>query len=274
MSAPVLEMDERTDRLAGMFFGLAAGDRIGGPARMALRVADSLLARGTFDVRDVGQRYLDWWRNGAFDTGPTAASVLELVDAGHTFDDAATVVDRRLGGKTAGCNPAHRSVALAACSSLSDADLAEAANAEARLTHKHPLSGDVAAAVVCLCRSLINGMSWQDSLSFAATGRQPETARALDFASSTTITADGFAPNVLRAAIRFVNSSESFHSAIGRSVEFAGLANYCPVLVGSIAGARWGRSSIGDDELRHQASLLAQLERTSASMAATWNTKS
>lgn len=266
-------MGERTDRIAGMFFGLAAGDKIGGPVRMALRVADSLLTCGTFDVRDVGQRYLDWWRNGAFDTGPTAASVLELVDTGHSFDDAAMIVDRRLGGKTAGCNPAHRSVALAACSSVSDADLAEAANAEARLTHRHPLSGDAAAAVVRLCRSLINGMSWQDSLSFAAMGRQSETARALDVTSTAAITADGFAPNVLRAAIHFVNSSESFHSAIIRSIEFAGLANYCPVLVGGIAGARWGRSSIGDDDLRHHASLLAQLQRTSALLAETWTTR-
>ncbi|MBL8811701.1 MAG: ADP-ribosylglycohydrolase family protein [Planctomycetaceae bacterium] len=266
-------MNERTDRIAGMLFGLAAGDKIGGPVRMALRVADSLLACGTFDVRDVGLRYLDWWRDGAFDTGPTAAAVLEMVDAGRSFDDAATVVDQRLGGKTAGCNPAHRSVAIAACSSVSDSDLDEAANAEARLTHKHPLSGDVAAAVVRLCRSLINGLSWQDSLSFAATGRQLETVRALDVTSTAAISADGFAPNVLRAAVHFVNSSESFHSALVRSVEFAGLANYCPVLVGSIAGARWGRSCIGDDVLRHQANLLAQLERTSVSLAETWTTK-
>ena len=266
-------MDERTDRIAGMLFGLAAGDKIGGPVRMALRVADSLIACGTFDVRDVSLRYLDWWRTGAFDTGPTAAAVLEMVEAGHSFDDATTAVDRRLGGKTAGCNPAHRSVALAACSSVRDSDLADAANAEARLTHKHPLSGDVAAAVVCLCRALINGRSWQDSLSSAATGRQFETAQALDVTSTAAITADGFAPNVLRAAIHFVNSSESLHSALIRSIEFAGLANYCPVLVGSIAGARWGRSHIGDDDLRHPANLLAQLQRASASLAETWETR-
>jgi hypothetical protein len=31
-----------------------------------------------------------------------------------------------------------------------------------------------------------------------------------------------------------------------KSIEFAGPANYCPVLVGSLAGARWGASSISD----------------------------
>ena len=61
--------------------------------------------------------------------------------------------------------------------------------------------------------------------------RLTETARTLDAASAAAITADGFAPNVLRATIHFVNSTESFHSALGRSVECAGLANYCPVLV-------------------------------------------
>lgn len=264
-------MNQHQDRIAGLLFGLAAGDKIGGPVRMALRVANSLIECRGFDVHDIGRRYLDWWRNGAFDTGPTAAAVLELVDAGHTFDEAATIVDRSLNGKTAGCNPAHRSAALAACASVSDADLAEAAKAEARLTHRHPLSGDVAAAVAGLCRALIGGQSWHEALGSAATDRLPETTRALDHTSSAALSAEGFAPEVLRAAVHFVNSSESFESALSRSVEFAGLANYCPVLVGSIAGARWGRCNISEKATRHQANLVAQLEQTSAGLVTTWS---
>ena len=57
------------DRAAGVLLGIAAGDRVGGPVRMALRVAESLRGRGGFDASDVASRYLAWWRDGAFDTG-------------------------------------------------------------------------------------------------------------------------------------------------------------------------------------------------------------
>ena len=50
------------------------------------------------------------------------------------------------GGKTAGCNPAHRSPPLAMLAALADDDLPGRAATEARLTHHDPLAGDVAAA--------------------------------------------------------------------------------------------------------------------------------
>ena len=61
----------------------------------------------------------------------------------------------------------------------------------------------------------------------------------------------GFAPDVLAAAVHFVGSSGSFEDALDAALQFAGPANYCPVLVGSIAGARWGMSSINLSILEH-----------------------
>ena len=61
----------------------------------------------------------------------------------------------------------------------------------------------------------------------------------------------GFAPDVLAAAVHFVGSSGSFEDALDAALQFAGPANYCPVLVGSIAGARWGMSSINLSMLEH-----------------------
>ena len=65
-------------RVVGVLLGLAAGDRIGRSMRMALRVAESLRDCGSFDASDIAVRYFEWWREGAFDTGPTAARVLSL----------------------------------------------------------------------------------------------------------------------------------------------------------------------------------------------------
>ena len=96
------------DRLGGVLLGLAAGDRNGGPTELAVRLAESLADRRAFDRDDVLARYLAWWREGAFDTGPVAALVLERVACGVPVDKAVAQADRELGGQTAGCNPAHR----------------------------------------------------------------------------------------------------------------------------------------------------------------------
>ena len=94
------------DRVAGLLIGLAAGDRIGGPIRMALRVAESLRDCGGLEVADIGRRYVAWWREDGLDTGPTAATVLALAASGATFEEAAVLVHQEVGGLTAGCNPA------------------------------------------------------------------------------------------------------------------------------------------------------------------------
>jgi ADP-ribosyl-[dinitrogen reductase] hydrolase len=265
-------MQDREDRAAGVLLGLAAGDRIGGPSRMALRVAESLRDRKAFDVADIGRRYLDWWREGAFDTGPTVARVLSLVASGVSFERASISIDEGSGGMTAGCNPAHRSAPLAMCASLEDSALDPAAAAEARLTHRHPLAGETAAVVVRLCRTLIQGASWPVALGAAAAGRTPQLRRAVEIPRGEGLSRDGFAPEVLRSAIHFLNVSDSLPSALVRSWDFAGPANYCPVLVGSIGGARWGRSRIEEVLLRHHGELAQPLTAVALALAGGWRT--
>jgi ADP-ribosylglycohydrolase len=135
------------DRCRGVLLGLAAGDHNGGPIRMAVRLAESLLALGRFDPADIVGRYLRWWREGAFDTGPVSGRALERMAAGVSPSEAPAQVHREFGGRTAGCNPAHRSPPLAMLAALADDDLPGCAVTGARLRHHDPLAGDVAAAV-------------------------------------------------------------------------------------------------------------------------------
>ena len=130
------------DRCRGVLLGLAAGDRNGGPIRMAVRLGESLLELGRFDPQDIVGRYLHWWREGAFDTGPVSGRALELMAAGMSPSEASAQVHREFGGKTAGCNPAHRSSPLAMLAALADDDLPGCAVTEARLTHHDPLASD------------------------------------------------------------------------------------------------------------------------------------
>lgn len=247
------------DRCRGVLIGLAAGDRIGGPIRMAVRLAESLLDCGGFAPADILGRYLRWWREGAFDTGPVSGRALELIAAGMPTQEATSQVHREFGGKTAGCNPAHRSSPLAMLVSLADDDLASCAMAEAGLTHHDPLTGEVAAAVNKLCRSLIRAVVWDDAV------RECGEFAGQDGAGNN----GGYAPDVLRAALHFVGTSACFAEALERSLVFAGPSNYCPVLVGAVAGARWGASAIPQELLAH-VDILPRVRATTEALACEW----
>jgi ADP-ribosylglycohydrolase len=143
--------------------------------------------------------------------------------------------------------------------SIADEDLSACALAEARLTHHDPLAGEVAAAVNDLCRALIRRAGWGVALrrcgSFA--GQEGPGGNG------------GFAPDVLRAALHFVGTSACFAGALGRSLAFAGSANYWPVLVGAIGGARWGASAIPSSSLAH-VDVLPRVRKTAEALAAGW----
>jgi ADP-ribosyl-[dinitrogen reductase] hydrolase len=242
------------DRCRGVLVGLAAGDKNGGPIRMAMRLAESLVACGGFNASDILERYLAWWREGAFDTGPVSHRAFALLAAGMSVQEATAQVHREFGGMTAGCNPAHRSPPLSMLAAIADDDLAAFAMTEARLTHYDPVAGEIAATVNKLCRALILGGGWDHALFPQEEGPGNN---------------GGFAPDVLRAALHFVGTSGSFTEALDRSLAFAGPANYCPVLVGAIAGARWGASAIPPSSLAH-VDILPRVVAAAESLASGW----
>ena len=74
---------------------------------------------------------------------------------------------------------------------------------------------------------------------------------------------------MLAAAIFFVHNGVSFDDALQKSIEFAGPENYCPVLVGSLAGARWGASSISDRWLTDVRNI-GRIKEVSFALASEW----
>jgi ADP-ribosylglycohydrolase len=247
------------NRCRGVLIGLAAGDQIGGPIRMAVRLAESLLDCGGFKPMDILNRYLAWWREGAFDTGPVSGRVFALIAAGMPLTEATAQAHREFDGKTAGCNPAHRSSPLSMLASIADKELAAYAIVEAGLTHYDLVAGEVAAVVNKLCRALIRGAAWDVAL--------PQCRKFTDQAGPGNN--GGFAPDVLRAAVYFVGTSGSFAETLEKSLVFAGPANYCPVLVGAIAGARWGAPAIPPSSLAH-VDILPRVKAAAESLAGGW----
>eukprot|EP01116_Phalansterium_solitarium_P006254 TRINITY_DN18561_c0_g1_i1.p1 TRINITY_DN18561_c0_g1~~TRINITY_DN18561_c0_g1_i1.p1 ORF type:complete len:276 (+),score=55.56 TRINITY_DN18561_c0_g1_i1:93-920(+) len=272
------------DRCRGALLGLAAGDRNGGPVRMAVRLAESLADKQAFDRDDVVGRYYNWFkgppldRERAFDTGPTFDGVFKLYEDGVPIEQASQRIYEK--HNSGGVNAAHRSVPLAMAAFIADADLPAAVRNECHITHMHPLSYETALACVVICRALIRGQEWTSAVSACSASVQDERLRRsiarhaltdVNSIRSESLSRDGFSPDVLAAALYFVASSADFESAVSRSISFAGPANYCPVLVGAIAGARSGAGAIGADQLSHCApSLLERTRAVANKLASAW----
>jgi hypothetical protein len=85
---------------------------------MALILAESLRDRSAFDAADVSARYLAWYKDGAFDSGPVWHNVMSRIARGIPALEASRQVHIALNELTAGCNPAHRCVAIACAQSI------------------------------------------------------------------------------------------------------------------------------------------------------------
>jgi len=237
-------MVEIGDRIRGALLGLAAGDRIGRPAAMALRLLEGVVACGRHDVAETRRRYLAWHRAEGFDQGPTSARVLELLAEGCTPGDAVARADAEAGGMTAGCNPMHRAGPLGAAFVVADAALAGAARDDAAITHAHALAGEAAAATATLLRLVLRDVDWADAAMRAAAGRGEAIARAMARWREPPRDRGGFAPVVLQAAMHFAGTAPGFDAALSAALAFAGPSNYAPVTAGMLAGARFGARAI------------------------------
>lgn len=265
------------DRAKGVLLGIAAGDRNGGPIRMAVRLGESLNERGGFEREDVVKRYLAWFRGPphdaerAFDTGTTFAAVMRRHAAGEEIGRASEAVQRETGG--AGINAAHRNSVLASARVIGDgAELVQAAEREARITHANGQSVSASVVVNVLVRGLVRGGSWESSLEAAREAAEQRRGPVSEvFTTERPLERGGFAPDVLRAAIHFVSRASTFDESVDWSVAFAGSPNFCPVLVGAIAGARWGATSISSHQLRHcEPTLLDRVIRVSSALGSSW----
>jgi ADP-ribosylglycohydrolase len=278
-------MDTCQDRVAGLLVGLAAGDENGGPTEMALRLAQSLLSCGRYDPDDVFERYLEWHRQGSYDTGTVAGQVFDLAVAGLPAEAAARQVDLGLGGMTAGCNPAHRASVLAMASWLSTDELVKAATRETGLTHHHPIAADAAVAMTLVCHDHIMGRDWRegDTHRIAAT-LHGEVAAALNAArvdhapppagiaeSTAHLHRGGYSPGTLRAGLYFAQGATNPADALAAAKRFAGPANYCPVLTGALLGAAFGAGALDDALLKHHPPRhIAEIKAAAWGLARTW----
>jgi ADP-ribosylglycohydrolase len=271
--------DPVTDRALGCLLGLAIGDALGttleftsrdaqppvtdmvggGPFRLAagewtddtsmtLCLADSLIARGGLEQRDLMERFVRWWREGenshngrCFDIGITTRQALRRFL--ETGDPIAGATDPN----TAGNGSIMRLAPVALRWADDPGQAIVAARAQSTTTHAAPaavegcallaeilveaiLSGDKSAA-------LRNRAAGEPSIAGIAAGSWRGKDRAA-------IRSSGYVVHTLEAALWCTDRADSFSEAVLLAANLADDADTVAAVTGQIAGAVWGRNGI------------------------------
>ena len=200
------------------------GDQIGGPYALAKILSKSLEFNNGFEENDLRNRYLNWWRGDAFDTGPTYASVFNKVNRGMEPKLVVKKVHEDFGFNTAGCGPAHRATPLAGFINITTDKLVSLARQEAKITHYDDDAGNGSAIVILLCRYLIEGESWEKAKSLVSL--HPDLHKSWEKVKNAKLSPDGYIFNVIHSTIYFIDQNKS----LSDSIQFSGKANYSAIL--------------------------------------------
>lgn len=241
-----------TEMLGGGPFALAPGDWTDDTA-MALALADSLLTArqhagpGGFDPDDLAQRFVAWWRRGAysctgacFDIGITTATALRRYE--RTGRSYAGSTDTREAG-----NGSLMRVGPAALVTLTDAAAADRlARDQSRVTHAAPQAIEACAFFVQLLREAIQGEAevlrprpWARDA-----GIRTIAAGSWRGLPRHAIRSSGYVLHTLEAALWAVGTTASFEEALIRAVNLGEDADTVGAVTGQLAGAIYGASAI------------------------------
>lgn len=237
------------DVVGGGPFGLESGEWTDDTS-MALCLADSLIARRTFDPTDLMWRFVRWWREGENSVNG------RCFDIGIATREA--LADLKRTGKLAGVgrgdpnragNGSLMRLAPIALFSAPDPDVA-ASLAELQSKTTHP-------AVVCqaacayFARLLVEAIAGSDKEEVLRDRTLSErgvigaiAAGAWKKKSRDAISSSGYVVSTLEAALWAVERSDSFEEALILAVNLGDDADTVGAVAGQLAGAIWGRSGI------------------------------
>jgi ADP-ribosyl-[dinitrogen reductase] hydrolase len=279
---PTLD-DQATDRALGCLLGLAVGDAVGttlefsqrdactitdmvggGPFRlkpgewtddtsMALCLADSLIACGGLNERDLMERFVRWYREGenshngrCFDIGITTRQALDRF--ARTADPVAGSTDPNMAG-----NGSIMRLAPVALRWVDDPEKAAAmARAQSATTHGAPAAVEGCAL---LAEILVEAIATGDKETVLRPRTSAEPTVAAIAAGSwhdksrEDIRSSGYVVHTLEAALWCVDRASDFREAVLLAANLADDADTVAAVTGQIAGALWGRSGIRQEWL-------------------------
>lgn len=237
-----------TDLVGGGPFDLAPGQWTDDTS-MALCLAESLIAHGKVEPRDLMTRFVNWYRHGVnsatgtcFDIGEATRKALHRFE--RNGDPLAGATDEASSG-----NGSIMRLAPVAIVWHRDKETARAAaQAQSRTTHGSPTAlaaCDLLAAV--LVDAIATGAKDQ-ALRQPTVGGPPDIAAIAAGAwvgkSRDAIRSSGYAAHTLEAALWAVLSSAGFRDAVLLAANLGDDADTVAAVTGQIAGALWGLSGI------------------------------
>jgi ADP-ribosyl-[dinitrogen reductase] hydrolase len=241
--------------------GLEAGEWTDDTS-MALALADSIAEEG-WDLNDQAERYVAWWRTGAysvngrvFDIGTTTVAALQRF---QKSGDAWTSGDPSEFASGNGSIMRLAPVALAYARLFPDrlGDLVTRAVESSRPTHASLQCLSACACLAVALAALVHGLAREVVLDPAwsvwreLTDLQPlhpEVAEVIHGSfqrkAPPAIQGSGYVVKSLEAALWAFAGAESFRDAVLRAVNLGDDADTTGAVCGQLAGAHWGESAI------------------------------
>lgn len=237
-----------TDMVGGGPFKLKPGEWTDDTA-MALALADSLIASGGLDGRDLMQRFCNWRQKGeysctgtCFDIGNTTSAALAR------FQRSGDPVAGSTSPDMAGNGSLMRLAPVALRYWQTPVALGDAAARQSMTTHGAPEAVDACVAYAGMLAEAIAGSprsqvlrprenSYADRISSIVAGSWRGATRA-DIGSS------GYVAHTLEAALWTIGRTGDFRSAVLLAANLGGDADTTAAIAGQLAGALYGRSGI------------------------------
>lgn len=254
------------DFAAGGTHGLAAGEWTDDTA-MAICLAESLVAQGGMDERDLLARFLRWHRLGENACGGRAVGissatrrVLEAFESTGRLDAA-----REIGNAGNGC--IMRLAPVAIFHRQAPMMAREAAVRQARVTHG---SEEAVAAAALLSEMLVAALGGDGLDAVTAAGTGSAHADLVDIAAGAyrskaraAISSAPRARDTLEAALWCLHRARDFEAAVIEAVNLGGDTDTIGAVTGQLAGALFGTAAIPRRWLAglHSAGRLAGLAR-------------
>lgn len=280
----------------GTLLGLAAGDALGGPVEfmsrfeiaqrygggvrkmvgggwlhlrpgettddtaMALALAESLVARGTFDVDDVAGRYVEWLRSDPKDVGNITKLALRAWGKGVTLPAASMGAHRQLGGKSAGNGTIMRCAPIALRYAYDERRMVDAAHDEALITHFDPRAWTGSVAACLLIYQLLRDVPPPQAVAavIARLRREPRASAEVIATLAAVkpeqrgdeLSNNGFVLDTLRIAVWALLGNNSFETTVVAAVNQGGDADTQGAVAGAFAGALYGSDAVPESWLQ------------------------
>ncbi len=236
-----------SDMVGGGWRGVRPGEYTEDVAMM-LCLLDSLMVSGKYSEEDAAARYLRWYASGPRHVSNIVKATLEgAAESGGTLTEWSAQVGATYDEDRQEGSGLLRAVPLGLLFHRRPDRVVESCLSEARLTHHDKQTGSVAAALGLLVAALLNRLDKRESLKHAvgALGRsEAQTVLPVTDAWPRDLPPGPRAIDALQSTLGNWLATRGFRAAVEAQVNQGGDADTCGGLMGALAGARYGASSI------------------------------